>query len=556
MFFTITTILLFIILSYFHYLFYLYKKKRKIILLLSIIPILYIIYIFQFYKLKGFSCVNWEKGFNNSFIDNYSKNYPCHIKIPKPHTCYLDEIGPFIDFTKLYRPTCFDQNLLKSEKEILFNDFKKIKNFNNRKNNYFGYPITNNDNKDPNDFGTICLSLKENFFDYINNNVILMELYKKKHSNKISEPEILINLNNNLGKLIIKIKKNETLIKEREEIIKKRKKKYIYKNILVMFFDTLSRVHFHRKFKKTGKFLNQFFKYEPNSKKQNLTAFEFFKYHSLNIYTDPNIKAAYYGPSLKNKKLTHFANYFKNNGFIIGRTNTYCEKEVVFNKNKKYIHAQWDHEGLSIACISAFYNGVLITKKYSMIKKCLFGKQLFEYSLEYLESFWTTYINQNKLFLFQSLDAHEPTGEVIGHLDEIVYNFLNKFYSNGWLKDTAILFFSDHGQHLNGPLYLTKSEDFKIERTLPSFFLILSNNEKLYKNNLYETLKVNQQVFITPFDIYNTLIHLAFADNSIYVRKYYNKYGKSLFSKMNYKIRFCQSDLYNSKIRICNCYKT
>ena len=106
-----------------------------------------------------------------------------------------------------------------------------------------------------------------------------------------------------------------------------------------------------------------------------MTGFEFFKYHSLNSFTDPNIKATYYGPT-SNKKQIHFANYFKKNGFIIGRTNTYCEKEVILNNKKSYIHAHWDHEGLSLACINAFYNGFLISRKYSMIKKCLFGKQL------------------------------------------------------------------------------------------------------------------------------------------------------------------------------------
>ncbi len=49
------------------------------------------------------------------------------------------------------------------------------------------------------------------------------------------------------------------------------------------------------------------------------------------------------------------------------------------------------------------------------------------------------YINQNKLFLFQSNDGHEPTGELIGHFDETLYNFLFNFYKKKYLKDTAII---------------------------------------------------------------------------------------------------------------------
>ena len=116
----------------------------------------------------------------------------------------------------------------------------------------------------------------------------------------------------------------------------------------------------------------------------------------------------------------------------------------------------------------------------SWIKKCLFGKDIFQYSLEYLESFWTNYIKQNKMFLFQSLDGHEPTGEVIGYLDEVFYHFVNNFYSNGFLKDTVVIIFADHGQHLFAPLYFTKSMDFLYERTLPILILIVPNYS-LYK---------------------------------------------------------------------------
>ena len=214
--FILSTSLLFILLSYCHYLYSLYKKRNYNLFFISIIPFLCFYFIFRIYKYKGLSCTNWEKGFNNSFIDNYSKDYPCLISIPKPHSCFLPGIGPFIDFSKRIRPTCQEVNLLKSERKNLLNDLKKIKYFDESKNNLFGYPITNNDNKNPDDFGTICMSLKENFFDYINNNVILIDLsnekkLKEKYYNNKAKPEILIKLNNDSGKIIIKINKNETL---------------------------------------------------------------------------------------------------------------------------------------------------------------------------------------------------------------------------------------------------------------------------------------------------------------------------------------------------------
>lgn len=238
--------------------------------------------------------------------------------------------------------------------------------------------------------------------------------------------------------------------------------------------------------------------------------------------------------------------FLKKNGFIIGRANNYCEKETCINLRnpKALIHALWDHEGLSIGCIKEFYDEKFTHKLSSLVKKCLFGKDINEYILEYLESFWTVYLEQYKLFLFQSLDGHEPTGELIGHFDSIFYNFLNRFYSNGWLKDTVIIIFSDHGNHLNGPLYLLNSQDFYFERSLPSLFMAIPNHEELYINNLYEIIKSNQQTFITPFDIYNTLLYLSNKDNYTNIRV---PYGDSLFNRINYKIRYCNSPLYKLK---------
>lgn len=386
-----------------------------------------------------------------------------------------------------------------------------------------------------------------------------MDLYNKNQSKyypKIPQPEIEIIFENGKGKININIQKKKELIKKRKKLINK--KSLLYKNILVFFFDTLSRAHFHRKFNKTVHFLSKFSKYERNFTKQNLTIFEYFKYHSLASHTDPNIKAAYYSKET-NKKRIHFGNYFTQNGYIIGRTNTYCEKEVVYNNNnnKIYIHSLWDHEGLSIPCINAIYQGLFCHKLSSSVKKCLFGKEIFQYSLDYLESFWTTYIQENKMFLFQSLEGHEPTGEVLGYIDDYFYNFLKKFYLKGYFEDTTIIIFSDHGQHLNGPLYFTKSMDFFYERTLPLLLLIIPNNERLYNNNVYEKLKYNQQIFVTPYDIHETLIYLAFGEKKYkkIFPKRFKRFGNSLFTKLNYKIRYCESSLYAGEIKLCNCKK-
>ena len=100
-----------------------------------------------------------------------------------------------------------------------------------------------------------------------------MDLFNKnkdRYYPNIPKPEIEVIFKGEIGKIIINIEKNETLINIREKIIKKRNNKIPYKNVLIMFFDTLSRAHFFRKFKKTTKFLEQFSKYETNSSKKKI----------------------------------------------------------------------------------------------------------------------------------------------------------------------------------------------------------------------------------------------------------------------------------------------
>ena len=556
-FITINIFILYIF-SFIHFFYFLFLKKKYFFTII-LISILFLLYnSFKLYKLNHFSCDNWSKGLNGSTIDNLSKDYPCRIKIPKSHSCYMPEIGPYFDLTTKYRPTCLDPKILKNEKKNFIKDMLDVKYFKLSNKSHFGFPLTNTDNINPYEYGNICYFVNKSFVEYIYNNIILMDLYykdKDKYYPNVSKPEVEVFFEGKKGKFLINVQRNETLIKERNNILKNNKKS-LYQNVLVFFFDTLSRAHFFRKFPKTINFFNQLVKYETNYEKKNMTIFQYFKYHSLNTYTDPNLIAAYYGAKLKGNGI-HFGRYFKENGFIIGRVHGYCEKESCVNlKNLSALtHTRFDHEGVNIGCIKAFFKGMLVSGGSSVVKRCLFGKEIYEYALNYLESFWVNYLDQKKMFLMNIDEGHEPTGELIGHFDIIFYNFLNKFYSNGYFKNTSIIIFSDHGMHINGPLYLFDSQDFFFERTLATLFLIIPNDEILYKDNLYEKMKSNQQTFVTPFDIYNTLIYLAVGEMNEYYFNYSIPFGDSLFNKLNYKNRFCQSPIYDSQINIkyCSC---
>ena len=334
--------------------------------------------------------------------------------------------------------------------------------------------MTNNDKFKIIEYGNTFIKGKKSLEEELHKNIIFMDLYKKnktKYYPNEPEPEIYIKFKKGRGKIEIKIQKNKTLIKEKENITNQNNNKLMFKNVIVMFFDTVSRAHFFRKFPKSVSFLNQFSRYETNFSKKKMTIFQFFKYNSIRPSTDANLRAAYYGAKLGGNG-TYFAHYFRNQGYILGKTSTYCEKSslIFSHKNNKLNDIRWDHEGISLSCIKGIYRGFLVHKLISLIKKCMFGKQIFEYALEYLETFLKAYFDNNKMFLFESGEGHEPTGQIIGYIDDFFYKFLYKLYSKHFFSNTTIIIFSDHGNHLNGIGYYFKLKDFFMKELCLFYF--------------------------------------------------------------------------------------
>jgi hypothetical protein len=113
--FIIFTILFFLILLIIKFIKNLFQKSKYIIEFLFLSTFLFLIILFKIYQKNHFYCNNWDKGLNNTYIDNYSKDYPCKINIPKNHTCIMAEVGPYFDFSALYRPKCNEAKLILSQ---------------------------------------------------------------------------------------------------------------------------------------------------------------------------------------------------------------------------------------------------------------------------------------------------------------------------------------------------------------------------------------------------------------------------------------------------------
>ena len=556
-----------IIFEYFYRLFFYIRFRKKIGLIIILFFTFSIICFVLFSNKEG--CKNWDKGLGNVSIINNENSDSCYIKIPKK--CKINMFKGLIDlniFSKKCKST-------KSERKYL-NSFINKKYI---KSNILSYPITTH------------VKFPENWVLPEIQNYIL-----KNMNNETENKEIILTFDKySKGTISINIKPNETLIKEREELTKKYNTKF--DNIIIIYIDSISRPEFYRSLPKTASLINSIYykNYEnenkenndnlnkQNNKKtknlnnknnksdnkfkhlnnknikntskkiKNYFSYQFLKYHSMAPWTCINIDPMFYGRDYyKNKGGKSIITLLKNKGFITAQSINMCTKEFydIEKGDFNLPYENYDHENYGLFCDPNIFepNNYFGPFKgpYSFKKKCLYGKDTFEYVIEYGKKFLESYKNQKKFIRLGFIDAHEGSMEVIKYIDKSLYNFLLFLLENDNLnnKKNAIFIISDHGNNMLGIYNALSFEDFMIEKTLGVLFLILPN----INNNLFNqsNLIFNEQKFITPYDIYYTLNDMINEDNYLNVTKH------SLFIQINGLERDCTTyrDVRN---KTCSC---
>ena len=286
-------------------------------------------------------------------------------------------------------------------------------------------------------------------------------------------------------------------------------------------------------------------------------AYQFLKYHTFTSGTKFNAMPMFYGTSVFSVKGTNIIKYFKELGYITAQTTDMCSKEV-WEPEKEPHHLDfetWDHENIAMFCdpsymdrksLYSIYKGV-----YSLLRRCFYGKEVHDYIIEYGTKFWEAYPDNKKFLRMGFNDGHESTFEVLKYLDEPLAEFFEEFSRKGYLKNTAIIIISDHGNHMPGLYNLFLSEQFETERVLGNLFLII-NTDKIDKfRNFNKNVMINQQSIITPYDIHNTLIHIITGNKD---RNTINDRGTSIFMEINNSERNCNFfDQDTEEKGLCRC---
>lgn len=514
-------------------------KKKKYLIFITINLILLYCFIHINNKEKYF-CKNWDRGLNNSIISNNKTLYPCTIAIPK-RKCLIDIFSPLLDLSKILNIKC--ENRKEKEKYLL-------KSFSNLKSypfiNKIAYPTTKIDKEEINDYTPLHGG---NLMNYIMNNLINLDENNTFHKLKNNEThEIIVDFSQNpYGELIQKINFNQSLSNIRANV----SKQYNSNNIIFIFFDNLSRVHFYRQYKKTSKFIKNFLSYKgfstKNNKNQYYHGFEFLKYHKFDGPTLNNAVPMFTGVNFNNKnKIINIVKDMKKLGYVTCNVQDVCQKElmVLAKKKKYYYYIEYDHEYIAPSCDpNIFKKGYgLFSGPNGIIRKCLYGKESIEYAFEYGKNFWKAYNNNKKFLRIVNSYGHEYIGEKSKYADDSLYNFLNDLYISEQMKNTTLFLVGDHGNLLMGVYELFKPNDFEIEKNFPICIIINPDVEKLSYYEQYSEIFQNQQTFITPFDIYFTLRNIIYGnkykDNLL--KEQINK-GESLYRYINPKKRSCKN---------------
>ena len=432
---------------------------------------------------------------------------------------------------------------------------KKISNLKNDKNiQKIGFPITIGDNEEikgePSMYGGILLKYVKNNLINLDNKTQLNDL----HPNK--KPEVYVDFTNNpFGELKININYNQLLSEERKSLEKNNNSS----NILFLFLDNLSRVHFYRHYKKTKMFLKTFLSYEGFSTKENpeqkYHAFEFLKYHKFKYATlnnaIPMFSGVYYD---NNSTMKSIVKDMKKIGYITCNVQDVCHKELMgIGKIPSYSYIEFDHEYAAPNCDPNVYKEGygFFGGENNILRKCLYGKDSIEHSLEYGKKFWVTYKDNKKFLRIVNTYAHEYSGEKSKYADEATFNFLYHLYNQNLLQNTIVFIAGDHGFELMGLYKLFEPNDWKIEKHFPIFLLITPDKKKVSYMDQYSEILKNQQVFITPFDIYYTIRQIMYGEEyKNNLLKEQNNEGESLFKYINPKERNCTK---YKKIDECQC---
>jgi hypothetical protein len=501
--------------------------RQKILTTLGCIGAFFLIRYLKNEWIKG-SCEYWDKGFKTTKISDVG-----NCKIYRPKWCFNYLTSNWFDVSALKGIDC-DKDRNPEELYLL------REKANRQHAKQLSFPRTE----------------KWNFYqDSLLSEFALNVFFNMGDRNNRSDDDInvdsefWIDYTGKHPEVVIQIQRNETLVEERQKKWKEHEGQQVFKNVFFIYFDAIARNHWRRKMKKSFKWFEDQYR-NPES---THSSYQFLKYHSLNYFTYANMIPGYFGVFKFDEKADYFLYKYKEAGYITGQSTNVCEREGWDMEKAFEPYLNWtsyDHEFNSFYCDPAFADPVqpyqVFKGAYSIIRKCMYGKDSGVHQMDWAKKFITTYEDQPKMIRLIFSDAHEGTGESVKYLDEPLVEFLNWLKNGKHLDDSVLFIMSDHGVSMPGPAHLLSPDDHFNEVFLPTLFYLIPKNIPEYETyNKY--LELNDNVFVTSFDIHSTLLNFVNRTQTT------QKYGVSLMNnQINDYTRKCSD--YKIEPSYCICY--
>ena len=172
----------------------------------------------------------------------------------------------------------------------------------------------------------------------------------------------------------------------------------------------------------------------------------------------------------------------------------------------------------------------MISGPYSIFKRCMYGRNVHNYALDYVTYFWEAYPDMPKLVELFLSEAHESTSEHVKYVDDDLAKFLLNFRKNNWLKDTTIFLMSDHGSHMHAILRLMPSVTLEMNEPL-----LISVSPR--KQGNITTMYHNAYHLISMYDLRKTILKLTGMNSDALAKQR----GYDIFSENVPRNRTCSS---------------
>ena len=412
---------------------FLYKHKIRHFIFL-IIYLLFPLF-FIYYSYITVECNKFYQGLNGLEISQNENENACYF--PKPKFCTIKLFDNIFDLSKIVYLIKKGIPPLPYFTNYFYNKELYCINRDNSKSIFYEHA---NRKKRLNKFGLNLAFPDTSIFNFRKHSRVGKFHYKvfnriydynkrlKKYNNSLNRkkranPEIVVHFNNetDAGNLTMELRQDKRLIYKRRKLSAKYKVRY--DNILFIFIDAVSKNHFKRKFPLTSNLLSKYLitniNDEENSEKNNLNninAYQFLKYNNFRPSTQVNILPMFYGDSMKSQQGTSLIKYFKEKGYITGGSENICHKELFLleqDKNKNVVFESFDHENFAMFCDPNYNppnNRVSLFKGlFSMMRRCLYGKDTFDWVFEFGYKFLEKYKNERKFLRLGFIDGHEGT---------------------------------------------------------------------------------------------------------------------------------------------------